>query len=78
MADKFPKRAKFTKGIHTIVSEDNITTPTDAELDAAFGTPAQLGSGFIGIIDDNSDETASVICWTLNGSWFYAAGTKAA
>jgi len=41
-------------GIQTQVSTANVTDiePTDAELDATFGTAATVGAGFIGIVDD--------------------------
>lgn len=34
-------------------SESVTSTPTDAELDSAFGQPADVGAGFIGVVDDN-------------------------
>lgn len=65
-------------GIITVYSEDDIADPpTDANLDAAFGTPAALGPGFIGIIDDNSGDTDVWICFTNDVSWFYLQGIKA-
>ncbi len=51
--------------------------PTDAQLDSIFGTPAILGRGFIGTIDDNSSDTDVWIVWTTDASWFYVKGTKA-
>jgi len=51
--------------------------PTDSELDSAFGTPATLGRGFVGVIDDNDDNTDGWICWTSDISWYYIKGTKA-
>lgn len=67
-----------TAGIRTIQSVANVTeaAPTDAELDAAFGTPASLGRGFIGTIDDNDGNTASVLVWTTDSGWFHVVGTK--
>lgn len=55
----------------------NVTeaAPTDAQLDAAFGTPAVLGRGFIGTVDDNDGSTASVLCWTTDSAWFHVVGT---
>ena len=65
-------------GLRTIYDESNVSNPpTDAELDTAFGTPAALGSGFIGILDDNSDDTNCYICFTNDSSWWTIAGTKA-
>ncbi|MFA5037766.1 MAG: hypothetical protein WC479_11400 [Candidatus Izemoplasmatales bacterium] len=69
-----------TGGIQTIKSVANVSAPpTDAELDSAFGDPTVVGSGFIGIVDDNDAGTDCYICWTTGtaGEWFYLAGTKA-
>jgi hypothetical protein len=54
----------------------NVTeaAPTDAQLDSAFGTPAVLGRGFIGTVDDNDGSTASVLCWTTDSAWFHVVG----
>ncbi len=69
---------KANAGINTIVSTDDVTDPpTDAELDSAFGTPATLGAGFVGILDDNSADTDVWLCYTSDTSWFYLQGTKA-
>lgn len=53
-------------------------TPTDAELDSAFGTPAVLGDGFVAVLDDNGAGSNAHICAVINGAWWYAAMTKAA
>lgn len=68
-----------TSSIRVKRSVADVTTPTDAELDATFGDPTVVGSGFIGILDDNDAGTASWIVWTTGtaGEWFFAAGTKA-
>lgn len=69
---------KAASGVNTIVSTNNTANPpTDAELDTAFGTPASLGEGFIGILDDNSDDTNVYLCATSDSSWYYLALTKA-
>jgi len=67
-----------TAGIRTIQSVANVTeaAPTDAELDSAFGTPVALGRGFIGTIDDNDADTASILVWTSDASWYHVVGTK--
>jgi hypothetical protein len=67
-----------TDGIRTIQSVNNVndTTPTNAELDTAFGSAT--GRGFIGTIDDNDDDTVSYIAWSTDASWFWVIGTKAA
>lgn len=68
-----------TAGMNTKVSTDNVSDPpTAAELNTAFGTPATLGAGFIGVLDDNSDNTDVWLCYTSDTSWFYLQGTKAA
>jgi|6_EtaG_2_1085325.scaffolds.fasta_scaffold29266_1 hypothetical protein len=70
--------ATATGGLRTKVSVDNINDPpTDEDLDSAFGTPAALGEGFVGILDDNSADTDVYICYTSDTSWFYIKGTKA-
>ena len=56
---------------------DVSSPPTDAELDAAFDTPANLGRGFLATVDDNSGDTDVWIVWTTDASWFYVQGTKA-
>ncbi len=58
---------------------DVAATPTDANLDTAFGQPATLGAGFVGVLDDNDAGTAVYLCFTTGtaGEWFYVAGTKA-
>ena len=53
------------------------TTPTDAQLDTAFGTPASLGRGFIGTVDDADGDTNGYIAWTSDASWYWLKGTKA-
>lgn len=64
-------------GVRTKVSTANVTTPTDAELDSAFGAPATVGAGFIGIVNDNNGGTDEYLCWSDGTNWFYATGTKA-
>ena len=53
------------------VSRANMSSPpTDAELDTAFGTPANVGAGFLALIDDNGVD-ASVWMVASNGtSWW--------
>lgn len=51
--------------------------PTDAELDAAYGTPATVGAGFMRLLDDAGGD-ANVYVVVSNGtSWWYTALTKA-
>lgn len=66
-------------GLRTIQAVDNVndTTPSDAELDTAFGTPATLGRGFIGTIDDADGDTNFYLCLTSDASWYFLKFTKA-
>lgn len=60
------------------VSTDNVSDPpTDGELDTAFGAPADLGAGFIGVVDDNDADTDVWLCYTNGTSWWYTVLTKA-
>jgi len=73
----FTGNVSFASGAARVPqSVANITeaAPTDAQLDSAFGTPASLGRGFIGTVDDNDGSTASVLCWTTDSAWFHVVG----
>jgi len=61
-------------GVRTEVSTNNVTdlAPTDAELDAAFGTPATVGSGWVGLVDDNGAGARMWICASDGTNWWYA------
>lgn len=66
-------------GLFTAQDVSNFSDPpTDAELDAAFGTPATLGRGFVATLDDNDADTDCYLVWTSDASWYYVKGTKAA
>ena len=68
----------FIHGLHVQQSVDNVSvSPTDAELDTAFGTPATLGRGFIGTLDDASLENAVYLCITTDNSWWVLSMVKA-
>lgn len=58
-------------------SDANVTTPTDAELDSAYGTPADVGPGFSAVLDDNGAGISSWWVWSTGTNWFFAAGTLA-
>lgn len=60
------------------VSKGNVSNPpTDAELDALYGTPADVGAGWHTIIDDAGGD-ANVYFVVSNGtSWWYFTATKA-
>ena len=47
--------------------------PTDVQLDGAFGTPANLANGFIGIVNDNDAATDWWICIAGDSVWAYVA-----
>lgn len=65
-------------GLFTAQDVSNVSNPpTDAELDAAFGTPATLGRGFMATVDDNDADTDVWLVWTTDASWYYVKGTKA-
>jgi hypothetical protein len=66
-------------GIRTIQSTDDVnnTTPSAAELTAAFGAPATVGSGFIGVVKDNDEDTNCFVVVSNGTSYFYLKFTKA-
>jgi len=65
--------AHFAAGVRTIHKASNIPTPpTDAALDALFGQPADLGSGFIALLLDTATSTAYLIA-SDGSSWYYTA-----
>jgi len=62
------------------LSTDNLANPavpTDGELDTAFGTPAVLGPGFVGLIDENNAHANVILCCTVAASWWYVVLTQA-
>lgn len=60
------------------VAKDDVSNPpTDAELDTAFGSAADLYNGFIGLVDDNGAGTTVWLCTVVNDSWFYEQLTLA-
>jgi len=67
-----------TSGIRVPVSTaDTSNPPTDAELDAAFGTPATVGTGFFAILDDAGAGTAVYHVSSDGTNWWYTTATKA-
>lgn len=57
---------------------NNVSSPpTDAELDTAFGTPADAGDGFLALVDDNNANTAVYLVASNGTSWWYSSMTKA-
>lgn len=51
--------------------------PTKAQLDSIFGSPATLGSGFIGMVDSGGAQTDVYLCVTTPANWFYIKLNKA-
>lgn len=69
---------RFNAGIQTKVDVSNVTTPTAAELIAAFG-PAANNRGLLVINDDNgADTTVKIIACNGTSYFFSASLTKAA
>ena len=68
-----------TAGIRTEMAINNVndTTPTAAELTTSFGTPAAVGSGFIGIVKDNNTDTNGFLVFSNGTSFYYLKFTKA-
>lgn len=61
-----------------VVSTDDISTPpSDAELDVAFGTPGDVGEGFVGVVNDGGAGTNVYIVFSDGSYWWHAAMTKA-
>ena len=61
-----------------IVDNTNVSNPpTDAELDAIFGTPATNYPGFMAIVDDAGANTTVWLVVTNGTSWWYEGLTKA-
>lgn len=63
-----------TQALTAAFSNANVSDPpSDAELDAAFGTPATVGAGFLAVIDDNGGDTDVRIVASNGTSWWYSA-----
>ena len=76
--DDIERSAKTGAMTMLTVDVTNISNPpTDAELDAIFGTPDTVGAGFTTLIDDAGAGSAEYLVWSDGTYWWYAAGTKA-
>lgn len=66
-------------GIRTKQAINNVndTTPTAAELTTSFGTPAAVGTGFVGIVKDNDADTNCFVVVSNGVSYYYLKFTKA-
>lgn len=47
--------------------------PTDAELDGIFGTPATVGQGFVGFVQDSTSGLRTYLIYSDGTSWYYIA-----
>lgn len=66
-------------GVRTKQAINNVndTTPTAAELTTSFGTPASVGTGFVGIVKDADADTNCYVVVSNGTSYFYLKFTKA-
>lgn len=60
-----------------VYTDDVSNPPTDAELDAIYGTPATVGTGFTSIIDDNGGGANFYRVVSDGTNWWIFTGTKA-
>jgi len=67
---------RFTNGVATKVDVSDVTTPTAAELVAAFGSAASQ-AGKVFIQDDAGGDTTVKLVVSNGTSYFFAALTKA-
>jgi hypothetical protein len=76
----FAGKATFAGGLTTKVGTNDIhdTVPTNANIEAAFGTAAAAGAGFVGLINDGNLNANVWLMYSSGTSWFYLpVGTKA-
>jgi len=64
-------------GVQPNADDNTANPPTDAQLDTAFGTPATVGDGFVGVLDDAGAGTAVYLCVSDGTNWWHALLTKA-
>lgn len=66
-------------GVRTKQAINNVndTTPTAAELTTSFGTPASVGSGFVGVVKDADADTNCFVVVSNGTSYYYLKFTKA-
>lgn len=67
---------RFSNGVGTKVDVSNVTTPTAAELIAAYG-PAAQNAGMVFLQDDNNADTTVKLVACNGTSYYFAALTKA-
>lgn len=70
----------FTQGIRTKVAVDNVhdTVPTSAQCVTAFGAAADVGTGFIGIINDAAGDVNNYVVFSNGTSYYFLQFTKTA
>jgi hypothetical protein len=70
----------FNWTTHIDTSLNNVTDggPTQAELDAAFGTPGQARQGFTAVVDDAGAKARVWVVTAVNDKWWTLAMTAAA
>ena len=57
---------------------DNVSNPpADAELDAAFGTPATVGAGFVAMLNDAGAGANVYLVASTGSAWLYVELTLA-
>lgn len=60
------------------VNQADVTNPpTDAELDATFGTPAAVGAGFIRLLDDAGAGANFYLVASDGANWWTFTAAKA-
>lgn len=71
--------AATANGIRTKMAINNVndTTPTAAELTTSFGTPAAVGTGFVGVVKDADTDTNCYVVVSNGVSYYYLKFTKA-
>jgi uncharacterized iron-regulated protein len=76
MATNHKEIHNFELGLTTRVDTSNVTTPTAAELIAAYGAAAN-NKGLVAIQDDNNADTTVKAVFCNGTSYFFVALTKA-
>lgn len=61
----------------SVSAADVSNPPTDAELDATFGTPAVAGAGFVRLLDDGGADSNVYLVVSNGTSWWHVLLTKA-
>lgn len=71
------KQISVGGGAIPVSTADVSNPPTDAELDAEFGTPATVGAGYAALLNDGGLDANVYHVVSDGASWFYSALTKA-